>query len=474
LVAAGLLFLLPFLTVAQVQAELPDPLPPPPGSATVRGRVTEEGSGRPLARFRVTASKSVVLNERSAYIALASTDASGTYEIKGLLPGKYVLTARPPEHVMTHLGQDVSDESPIEWRLDQKLRPVTAVKDANLEVNFTVRRASAIEGSVQTEDGDPLAHAWVVLERVDRFAQMEAVATDDRGFYRHYGLPRGRYRACVVPLDRAAATRPADRIGSCPRDADHGSVEVAIGTGEDRTADLAVRRSTILGTLLGEEVRASDVPAEKAIAGRVVDRETGAPLPRARVALFDFASKLEKPPIGIVATNEKGAFRIESPPPGPYLIRAEPPTYVTTHLAQLFGREAPLESGEALSFDKQMTRQPGSDDVVISLSRALTLEGRVVAENGDPLARIDVLLLRVGGPAGSVARRTDDRGYFRHFGLPPGRYRVCVRAVGEPGAASTIPVRRACFPEAAADSLNLMSGSVSGVDIVLGRQAESR
>jgi hypothetical protein len=66
----------------------------------------------------------------------------------------------------------------------------------------------------------------------------------------------------------------------------------------------------------------------------------------------------------------------------------------------------------------------------ISLTLAVLLQtegsvtGRVLSEDGRPLAGMEVALLRATSDSPEVSVRTDDRGEFRLFGIKPGRYYV--------------------------------------------------
>ena len=72
--------------------------------------------------------------------------------------------------------------------------------------------------------------------------------------------------------------------------------------------------------------------------------------------------------------------------------------------------------------------KPGDvrSDVNIALSRALAIEGRVFDHRDQPMAEVEVHVMRSDGtPAPAMPAHSDDRGVFRLWGLPPGRYRVC-------------------------------------------------
>jgi protocatechuate 3,4-dioxygenase beta subunit len=86
--------LLPLVTAAQLQQPAPprDTAPSRRGSASIAGRVTEQGSGRPLARAIVT----LTPNGGDSIRTETLTDADGRYEFNGIEPGS---TASQPDLV---------------------------------------------------------------------------------------------------------------------------------------------------------------------------------------------------------------------------------------------------------------------------------------------------------------------------------------------------------------------------------------
>jgi protocatechuate 3,4-dioxygenase beta subunit len=93
------------------------------------------------------------------------------------------------------------------------------------------------------------------------------------------------------------------------------------------------------------------------------------------------------------------------------------------------------------------------ENLDIAMWRTLAIAGTVLNDAGEPLANVRVQARRiVRGRAlsGPTARTTDDRGAFRIFGLPPGRYRVCTQADGLLDETRADPERlvSTCFPSA--------------------------
>jgi hypothetical protein len=92
------------------------------------------------------------------------------------------------------------------------------------------------------------------------------------------------------------------------------------------------------------------------------------------------------------------------------------------------------------------------DDLELSLAPWSTVTGRVSDDGGDPVQGAVVRLLQVRYRAGrrqlvpvSAERRTDDRGEYRLFGMPPGAYIVSA-SVHDLGAAESPGYARTYYP----------------------------
>jgi hypothetical protein len=162
---------------------------------------------------------------------------------------------------------------------------------------------------------------------------------------------------------------------------------------------------------------AAAVPAgTAAIAGRVTAAETGRPLKRSRVLASGGGRQFS------ALTDAEGRYRVPALPAGTYTITATRTGYVDA----VFGQRRPLSPGTPIPVaDGQQV-----GDVNLRLTRGGVLAGRVVDEDGQPLALAIITAHRqqyVRGekqltPIGTD--RSDDRGEYRIFGLPPGEYFV--------------------------------------------------
>src|SRR5262245_15664929 len=159
-----------------------------------------------------------------------------------------------------------------------------------------------------------------------------------------------------------------------------------------------------------------------AIAGRVVAADTGRALRHARVV----AGGGGRP--HAASTDEQGRYRITGLTAGTYTITAAKSGFVDS----AFGQRRSSGTGNPV----ELTDGQQAVNIDIKLARGGVVTGHVLDEEGEPLARAVVTVLRqqyVRGqkqlaPAGSD--QTDDRGQYRVFGLSPGDYFVSAAAGG--------------------------------------------
>jgi hypothetical protein len=155
--------------------------------------------------------------------------------------------------------------------------------------------------------------------------------------------------------------------------------------------------------------------------GIVLRAGGGEPIARARLSLSPYteptdAAFIRRPEVLSSTSNDAGIFRYES---------LAPNDYVLSVTADGYRRESygPFEMA------------PGKDlkNIVFRLTRDAALSGQVLSGTGI-VEGMDVQLVRVGYDAsgrkiltamGNV--RTNDRGQYRLFGIPPGRYYLIAR-----------------------------------------------
>ena len=160
-----------------------------------------------------------------------------------------------------------------------------------------------------------------------------------------------------------------------------------------------------------------------AMEGQVTSVETGAPVKKAELVLqrVDLNRETASVPTSYTTTSDAGGkFAMKDLEPGKYRLSVTCNGFVRGS----YGSRGPNRPGATLSLD------PGQHlkQVDFKLTPHGVVTGRVVDQDGDPLANVNVqaqTYRRQDGrkqlfPAGSAS--TNDLGEYRIFGLAPGRY----------------------------------------------------
>ncbi|HEX6163242.1 MAG TPA: carboxypeptidase-like regulatory domain-containing protein [Vicinamibacterales bacterium] len=160
--------------------------------------------------------------------------------------------------------------------------------------------------------------------------------------------------------------------------------------------------------------------------GQVIASGTGAPVRRAQVR----AMSMEGRGGGVTSTDNEGRWEIKELPAGRYTVTAMKGGFAQGS----YGQRRPGEPGTPIDLSEGQT----AERVNFVLSRGAVIAGRIVDDGGEPVSGTNVSAMRyafVSGtrrlvPGGSEGGqdRTDDQGYFRLYGLPPGDYYVSATA----------------------------------------------
>ena len=149
------------------------------------------------------------------------------------------------------------------------------------------------------------------------------------------------------------------------------------------------------------------------ITGRVID-SSGEPLAGASVYAAMITSTVQRKSATV---DNHGDFKIDRLEAGLYSVSATMPGYVLA---------SPRSSGDSPNYYRI------GDSVTFTLTKGGVITGTVTGPNG-PLVGVGVFATRVRDAEGKklsaafpggFERRTDDRGVFRMYGLPPGAYVV--------------------------------------------------
>src|SRR5262245_3145436 len=275
-----------------------------PGTATISGRVTL--NGEPVANV-VVALQNPPGPSPSPGIRVR-TDGAGQFRFTSVTAGRYVLGALAPGFI--------SPRDPS-WGPQGALIAVS--EGENMDgVSIELKRGGAIAGRVTDSRRRPIVEEGIVLMRLDEGGRPQFFTspmnnylnvTDDRGHYRIFGLPAGRYLVSVGRRPREVLYTAGRRIiylQTFHPDATEESkaevIELSEG-GEATEVDISVAESK---------------PAY-AVSGRVVDAKTGQPVTAMDIS---YGNALEVGVGGgwapsVSRSDANGGFQI-SLPPGKY------------------------------------------------------------------------------------------------------------------------------------------------------------
>src|SRR6266542_2998241 len=240
-------------------------------TATISGRITIEGQPAPgveVILLRDDDWRRMDFGLGIPPLPAATTDSEGRYKLSNVAAGAYVLLAHAPAYVI-HTSE--------RRRRNNSGKALNVGENDNLEnVDITMTRGGGVTGKVTDEDGRPVIAESVTIFRLDQqgkrietdaFEPFGREETDDQGIYRIFGIEAGRYLV-------AAGSSPEEintRMGAFYRRTFHPDatdeskakvIEIKPG-GENENVDIRIARPT----------------KGYAASGRVIDAETGKPVP---------------------------------------------------------------------------------------------------------------------------------------------------------------------------------------------------
>ena len=321
-------------------------------TSSVSGRITIHGKG---ATGIVVGIRNSDFSPQPAPALNATTDLDGNYRITDIPAGNYQVSPIAPAYVVPDL---------LSSRARGKTLLLAEGEDVQ-GIDFSLVRGGVITGKVTDADGRPVIEERLTIAPEDQAnprGQMFPAAiaggfqTDDRGVYRIYGIPAGRYKISVgvadeelssnVRFGRVVYKRTFYPDASDPNDA--GVVEVTEGA-EAKNIDITVGRS---------------LPSFAA-SGRVVDGETGQPVMGFRFGLRRIVNEHEAGFMStFAASNGQGEFRLENVTPGKYVVFIYPQP----------GSEVRADAVPFEVIDQDVT------GLLVKTLKGLTLTGTVVLE----------------------------------------------------------------------------------------------
>jgi len=336
---AAALLILPSSALPQPPAR--DNVAPATGTASIRGRVLDVPSGRPLSKVEVRSASGTGAQ------ASGLTDGEGRYELTGLPAGTYTISASKANYVRTAWG---------EQRAEGPGKRITLADGQRLDnINLSLRRAGVVTGKIVDEFGDPVTDVSVSAMRYTYvqgsrrlMPSGRAAQTNDIGEYRIFGLSPGQYyiSAMLRNFMVGPTTETTDRTGYA-------------ATFYPGTGNLAEAQHLTVApgqTITAVNLTLLPIQTSK-VSGIALDGE-GRPLAAAMVNAMQRIG-LTQMSVSFTPIGADGKFVIQNLTPGDYTLRVNVPT------------------GESAGADITVT---GSDisDVQLIVAKPSTLRGRIV------------------------------------------------------------------------------------------------
>ncbi len=270
----------------------------------VAGKVTIKGKPAPDIVVTLHLPERPMTVER---ILTARTDQEGNYLISQVPPGTYSVSPAAPAYVINAKNKGMTAQTAV----------VTGNEIID-GINFDLVRGGVITGKVTDTDGQPVIELPVTIydsasESGEPFSMGNRnFRTDDRGVYRLFGLPAGRYKLAVgygeigynPTLGRNSYKQTFYPDPSDP--SKPGVIEVSEGS-EASDIDIKIRSVKTYS-----------------VSGRVIDGETGKPLEQIRLAIQSNPQRPRGYYLPPALSNRAGEFTLEGLAPGRYGIFIAP------------------------------------------------------------------------------------------------------------------------------------------------------
>lgn len=358
------------------------------GALTISGRVVDADSGAPLPNAFVSSAAKTVGTP------VAMSDGEGQFTL--------VLPSDHRELAVFKSGYT---------RLTARTSPGPLL--------IRLERTVAIAGRVTDMLGEPVIGQRIVILRSSGpspQAMIDAAqaVTDDRGEYRAGGLAADTFAVAIEGP-------PSARGMFYPGVDSTAAARLTLRPGEERAGiDFAIARQATYGLPLAPPTAGGGL-----LRGRVMTTD-GQPVPNAGVTLGLMVRANSAGGSKQATADASGRFEFGQLPPGRFLIVAQKPGY-----------DMPASSADLgyITLPEGVTRE----GIIVRLDRWSSVEGRIVDERGDPMEGALVQLLRPSYEDGrkslmplatcqpppfrrQLVTRTDDRGFYRIFQIPEGRY----------------------------------------------------
>lgn len=293
-----------------VRAQTNAPAGRPTGNGVITGRVSVGEKPAMGVVVGLMSGQTFSTSDTGAVIK-ATTDAEGRYRLNQVPAGSFRVAALAPGYVQANEGGFVFEQGKA-----VNLREGETVEN----LDFSLARGGVITGKVMDPAGKPLIEERLSVWQIDAQgrktqwnppgAVFSALQTDDRGLYRIYGLAEGRYilAAGTGGADNVVVTRLSGTsykrtfYPDTTEEAQAKAIEVT-GGGEVKDIDIRLMPETVKGF---------------SVLARIVDAETGAPVPNVRVGYSPVRDGRNFAGLSMAIADAQGVVRLDGLPSGRY------------------------------------------------------------------------------------------------------------------------------------------------------------
>jgi len=443
------LFVFTLLLTATLFAQSPQK----EGTAIITGQVTLKGEAVPGAAVALSPYSGTARFELKN-VRRVKTDEAGRFRFEGVKAGRYYLGAITPGYV-----------TPGENLLGAQGKAITVAEGETIEnYELALKPGGVITGKVTDFSGNPLVGEGVGLSLLNQAGKPERFSLgvngnlfgiDDRGIYRIYGLPAGRYLVSVGFEQRPNAIAMTSRRVFYP---------LTYHSDATNESDAKVVEVTEGKETTGVDITVGGLKKNFDLSGRVAYAESGQPAVNIEVSYGVVSSNGKT--IGPSAstgerTNAQGEFRIQNILPGKYSAFARPdkgdPNYSEATPFEISdgdasGVEIKLRAGGSISGTASF--EGITDPAMLS---ELTKVQLFVSINSQNLAAPNVRNLTYPGANGS----------FRFEGLVSGKAAISLGATSRSRGFSLLRIERGSA--LITDGIEISQGEhISGVRLVIG------
>jgi len=385
------------------------------GTATVSGRVTLKGEPARGVMVILQVQNSPVASNSPR----AKPDESGRFQFTGVAAGRYSVSALAPGYV-------TPGDNMIGIRGGQTLNVAEGEKIENVDIE--IKRGGVIAGRVTDSQNRPVIEETINLIKLDRnnrpqnyfsySANFDMSRTDDRGFYRIYGLPEGRFLVSVGNAETPGSARITSNSEFYSR------VFYPNVTSESEAKAIEVSEGSEATDI---DITVPDPKKTREVFGRVVDGGAGQPVAGVEVGIGGL-TKDGKYAGGYSGSGSRsgpnGEFRLFGVIPGRYALLALPDGVFGggSNSAGYISEPVIIDTSESDVTGVEVKVRLGA-----SISGVAVIEGTNDPKTLAKLSQVNITaLIRPAGPTPSApsARRpvrVNPDGSFRINGLQSGK-----------------------------------------------------